>query len=144
MARLKNSQADAATTTTSPTRVTVQTTSLALVRNTASSRNNPSSAAPIPAAKNESVTVPELVSMLANDSQGRFNMAVVPSDPAHPHYGATLTRWPPRPRRGRPHPKKHMKNQSAVSYSQDSLPAPMAPIPAYSGRFAAPRSAVRL
>jgi len=22
-------------------------------------------------------------------------MAVVPSDPTHPHYGATLTRWPP-------------------------------------------------
>ena len=83
----------------------------ALVRNTASSRNNPSSAAPIPAAKNESVTVPELVSMLANESQARFDMAVIPSDQARSYYGATLTRWPPGPPCGLPHQKKSMKKQ---------------------------------
>src|SRR5215469_6976428 len=124
MARPKNSQAAAAATTTSPTRVTVQTTSLALVRNTASNRNNPSRAAPIPAATNESVTVPLLVSMLANESQSRFDMTVIPSDQPHAHYGPTPLRWPPRSLHGSPHRGKLMRKQGVDGAARDRSISP--------------------
>jgi len=70
-------------------------------------------------------------------------MAVVPSDPTHPHYGATLTRWPP-DRVAAALSEKIVKNQIVVGRRRDSSPTPMDPIPVYIGRFAAPHSAARL